>query len=255
MLILLSPAKNMAQSEREFQTMSQPTFQSNANELARKLQKMQKEDLQKMMKISSDLARLNNERYLNWQEQPQPEHLKQALLYFQGMVFVGLDSKSLSDKDLQTAQNQLRILSGLYGLLRPLDGIQPYRLEMGTKWETNSFKNLYEYWNTTITKKINETIEDLGHKYIVNLASNEYFKAVKTKELTVPIITPTFKDNRGKGYQTIAIYAKKARGLMSRFIIQNQLTKPEDLQAFDSEGYFYNPELSQKNKPVFTREH
>lgn len=255
MLILISPAKNMSKSEREFQTISQPTFQANANELVGQLQQLPKTKLQELMKISNDLATLNNERYLNWQNQPQEEAIKQALLYFQGMVFVGIDANTLSDKDLQTAQNQLRILSGLYGLLRPLDGIQAYRLEMGTPWQTASFKNLYEYWDNTITHKINETVAELGHKFIVNLASNEYFKSVKKKELDVPVITPTFKDNRGKGYQTIAVYAKKARGLMTRFIIQNQITNPDDLQAFDSEGYFYNHELSKTYKPVFTREH
>ncbi len=255
MLVLISPAKNMAKSERKFQTMSQPDFQANANELVQQLQKLQKADLQQLMKISADLATLNNERYLNWQEKPQNDTLKQALLYFQGMVFVGLNADTLSDNDLQTAQKQLRILSGLYGLLRPLDGIQAYRLEMGTAWQTENFKNLYDYWGSTLTQKVNETVSELGHKFIVNLASNEYFKAIKKKELEVPVITPTFKDNRGKGYQTIAVYAKKARGLMTRFIIQNQLTNPEDLQAFDSEGYFYNHELSTKNAPVFTREH
>ncbi len=255
MLVLISPAKNMAKSERKFQTISQPIFQNNANELVRQLQQLQKADLQKMMKVSADLATLNNERYLNWQQQPQTDTLKQALLYFQGMVFVGLDADTLSDNDLQTSQNQLRILSGLYGLLRPLDGIQAYRLEMGTTWQTENFKNLYDYWGSTLTQKVNETVGELGHKFIVNLASNEYFKAIKKNELEVPVITPIFKDNRGKGYQTIAVYAKKARGLMTRFIIQNQLTNPNDLQAFDSEGYFYNHELSQKNKPVFTRDH
>ncbi len=255
MLVLISPAKNMAKSERRVQAMSQPIFQANANELVQQLQKLQKADLQQLMKISANLAILNNERYLNWREKPQTDMLKQALLYFQGMVFIGLDADTLSGKELQTAQNQLRILSGLYGLLRPLDGIQAYRLEMGTAWQTNSFKNLYDYWGDMLTQKVNETVNELGHQFIVNLASNEYFKAIKKEELEVPTITPTFKDNKGKGYQTIAIYAKKARGLMTRFIIQNQLKKPEDLQAFDSDGYFYNNELSTKNKPVFTREH
>ncbi len=255
MLVLISPAKNMSKSERQFQTMTTPTFQANVNELVGQLQRLQQSDLQNLMKISADLAKLNNERYLNWQKQPDADLLKQALLYFQGMVFVGLDADTLSDNELQTAQNHLRILSGLYGLLRPLDGIQAYRLEMGTAWQTDTFKNLYAYWGNTLTEKINETVGELGHQFIVNLASNEYFKAVKAKELAVPMITPIFKDNRGKGYQTIAVYAKKARGLMTRFIIQNKLTNPEDLQAFDSEGYFYNHELSKKNKPVFTRDH
>lgn len=255
MLILISPAKNMQMSERNYATQTQPIFQQQANELAQKLQKIPQEKLKKLMHISDNLAKLNHERYMNWQETYKSNELKQALLHFQGMVFIGIDADSLSENDLQNAQKQLRILSGLYGLLRPLDGIQAYRLEMGVSWETMHFANLYEYWGTKITEMVNKTVQEYKHQFIVNLASQEYFKSVRPNELDVPMITPIFKDDRGKGYQTIAVYAKKARGLMTRFIIQNALKNPEDLQAFNSNGYFYNAELSTKNKPVFTRIH
>lgn len=255
MLTLISPAKNMKMSERNFKIQTQPTFRKQANELVQELQKLSPKELKTLMHISDDLAKLNHERYMNWQRKPQTENIKQALLYFQGMVFIGIDADSLSEYDLKNAQKQLRILSGLYGLLRPLDGIQAYRLEMGTSWQTDTFQNIYDYWGQKINEEINKTVAEFGHKFIVNLASQEYFKSVKPKQLNVPIITPTFKDNRGKGYQTIAVYAKKARGLMTRFIIQNALKKPDELQAFDSEGYFYNAELSTKNRPVFTRDH
>lgn len=255
MLVVISPAKNMEMSERNCPTLTKPIFEKDANKLTEQLQNFSQKDLQKLMGISEDLARLNHERYMNWQENPKQKDLKQALLYFQGMVFIGIDADSLSDKDMENAQKQLRILSGLYGVLRPLDGIQAYRLEMGTSWATADFKNLYDFWGEQLTQQLNKSIEEQQHKFLVNLASQEYFKSVKPKLINVPVITPTFKDNRGKGYQTIAVYAKKARGLMTRFIVQNQITKPEDLQAFDSEGYFFNTELSQKNKPVFTRDH
>lgn len=255
MLVLISPAKNMKMSARSLAAMSIPVFQQNANELVRLLQTISKADLQSMMKISRDLATQNYERYLNWEDTPNLEIVEQALLYFQGMVYVGIDANTLSDEELQVAQNQLRILSGLYGMLRPLDTIQAYRLEMGTAWQTYSFKNLYAYWGDTITRQVNQEVAKLGHKGVVNLASNEYFKVIKSKQIEVPVITPIFKDNKGKGYKTIAVYAKKARGLMARFIIQNQIRNPEDLQAFDSEGYLYNVELSKENMPVFTREH
>lgn len=255
MLTLISPAKNMEMSERSFERTTLPAFQKNANELTHLLQKKSKQDLQDLMKISNDLAKLNFERYLNWKDKPKAEEVKQALFYFQGMVFIGIDADTLTDEDLETAQKQLRILSGIYGILRPLDAIQAYRLEMGTPWETTNFKNLYDYWGEKITKEINKTVAEYKHKFIINLASQEYFKSVKTKQLEVPVITPIFKDDRGKGYQTIAVYAKKARGLMTRFIIQNEIKNPEDLKAFNSEGYFYNNELSSKNKPIFTRNH
>lgn len=255
MLLLISPAKNMEMSERSFDTQTKPIFQKQANTLVKKLQHLKQHELEGMMHISKNLAKLNHERYMNWQKTPKPTATKQALLYFQGMVFIGIDANSLSKKDLENAQKQVRILSGLYGVLRPLDGVQAYRLEMGTKWQTADFKNLYDFWKDSITQELNKSIKEHNHQFVVNLASQEYFKSVHPKQLKAPVITPTFKDNRGKGYQTMAVYAKKARGLMTRFIIQNQITSPQDLQAFDSEGYFYNAELSKANQPVFTRDH
>lgn len=255
MLLLLSPAKNMQASERNFDTQTKPIFQKQANTLVEKLQHLKQHELESMMHISKNLAKLNHERYMNWQKTPKPAATKQALLYFQGMVFIGIDANTLSDKDLENAQKQIRILSGLYGVLRPLDGVQAYRLEMGTKWQTSDFKHLYDFWKDSITQELNKSIKEHNHQFVVNLASQEYFKSVHPKQLKAPVITPMFKDNRGKGYQTMAVYAKKARGLMTRFIIQNKITNPEDLRAFNSEGYFYNTELSKANQPVFTRDH
>lgn len=255
MLAVLSPAKNMNLSERTLTHRTEPVFLHEANHLITHLKKLSKEDIKKLMHISDDLSKLNYERYLNWEEKPTIEHTKQALLYFQGMAFQGLDATTLSDKNLEQAQGQLRILSGLYGLLRPLDSLQAYRLEMGTAFGVNSTKNLYEYWGDKITNALNHDMELYGRKTLVNLASNEYYKAVNSKKIKANIITPTFKDDRGKGLKVMSVYAKKARGMMTRFIIENQLSNVEDLQAFDSEGYYYNVKLSTKNKPVFTREH
>lgn len=255
MLVVISPAKKIAPSVRDFETVSTPVFQKDANELVAQLQKLSKTELQNLLHISNELANLNNERYLNWNNNPLPTETKQALLTFQGMVFVGLDADTLSADSLLESQHRLRILSGLYGVLRPLDSIQAYRLEMGTKWKALNFSNLYEFWGDRITMQIEKTLQEEGHKTLVNLASMEYFRAVKPKQLSSPIVTPIFKDNRGNGYKVMAVYAKKARGLMTRFIIENKLTKPDDLQAFNDEGYYYNATLSKKEQPVFTRDH
>lgn len=255
MLAILSPAKNMNPSERIFTHRTEPVFLHEANTLITHLQKLSKKDIKELMHISDDLSKLNYERYLNWQEKPSSKETKQAVLYFQGMAFQGLDANTLSDKNLTEAQERLRILSGLYGLLRPLDSLQAYRLEMGTAFGIHSAKNLYEYWGNKITNALNNDMKLYGRKTLVNLASNEYYKAVNSKEIKANIITPTFKDDRGKGLKVMSVYAKKARGMMARFIIENQLSNVEDLQAFDSEGYYYNVKLSTKNKPVFTREH
>lgn len=255
MLVVISPAKKITFSKRLFDKFSTPTFQENANKLVIQLQRLSQNELQKLLHISNDLAKLNYHRYLNWEATPSALQCKQAILTFQGMVFIGIDAETLSDKDLLNSQNNLRILSGLYGVLRPLDLIQPYRLEMGTKWHSAHFKNLYDYWGNAITKELNKTISEQGHQTLINLASTEYFKSVQQKHLTCPVVTPIFKDNRGNGYKVMAVYAKKARGLMTRFIIQNQITDVADIQSFNEEGYYYNTNLSTEEMPTFTREH
>lgn len=255
MLAILSPAKNMSPSKRVLTARTEPIFLHEANSLVTHLQKLSKKDIKELMHISDELSKLNYERYLNWKEKPSEAETKQALLFFQGMAYHGLDADTLSEKDIEQSQGRLRILSGLYGLLKPLDSIQAYRLEMGTAFGIKANKNLYEYWGNKIANALNEDMDEYGRKTLINLASNEYYKAVNQKKLKGSIITPVFKDDRGKGFKVMSIYAKKARGMMARFIIENQLSNVEDLQAFDNEGYYYNVKLSTKNKPVFTREH
>ena len=206
------------------------------------------------MGISPKLSQLNFERFVNWQLPFNMENAKQAILAFTGDVYTGIDASTLNETELQTAQTDLRILSGLYGVLKPLDLIQAYRLEMGKKLQTPKGKNLYEFWGDKITNEINKTLKEKEDKYLINLASNEYFKSVNKKEVKAEIITPVFKDLKNGQYKVISFFAKKARGLMTRFIIQNQITDPEYLKAFNSDGYVFNPHLSKNQELVFTRD-
>jgi cytoplasmic iron level regulating protein YaaA (DUF328/UPF0246 family) len=205
------------------------------------------------MQVSMKIAELNFERFEQWHTPFTPENAKQAVLAFKGDVYTGLDAESFSAADFKFAQSHLRILSGLYGLLRPLDLMQPYRLEMGRKVDTERGKNLYEFWGSKITEGLNRQMKNLKTSSLINLASNEYFKSVKPKELDGEIITPEFKDWKNGQYKMMGVYAKKARGQLSRFVIQNRLTDPEALKAFNVDGYGYNEEMSSGNKWVFTR--
>jgi cytoplasmic iron level regulating protein YaaA (DUF328/UPF0246 family) len=256
MQIIISPAKSL-----DFDTTvtsalySNYRFTNEAKQIAAVLKTYTPKDLGSLMKISQSLADLNYTRFQNWYFPFTEDESRQAIFAFKGDVYTGLDAFSLSEQEISTAQKQLRILSGLYGLLRPLDLILPYRLEMGTKLSVVPSANLYEFWETKITKLLNKDIEDNNHKFLINLASNEYYKALQPRKIKVPIITPTFKDWKNGQYKIISFYAKKARGLMTRFIIQNQISDPENLKAFDGEGYYYNNELSTESKPVFTRDH
>ncbi len=205
------------------------------------------------MGISASLGNLNYERFQTWHLPFTPENAKQAVLAFNGDVYVGLNAPSLSEEKLQLSQQKLRILSGLYGVLKPLDLIQPYRLEMGTKFGAGKAKDLYSFWSKKITPKVQEAINESGSKILVNLASNEYYKSIDPKKLEAEIVTPAFKDMKNGEYKMISFFAKKARGLMSRFILENNIDNPDDLQAFDYEGYHFNPRLSRPGQPVFTR--
>jgi cytoplasmic iron level regulating protein YaaA (DUF328/UPF0246 family) len=205
------------------------------------------------MDISPKLAELNYQRFQAWSLPFTPENSWQAVLMFNGDVYQGLKAETFSTTEFETAQANLRILSGVYGLLRPLDLIQPYRLEMGTNIAIARKKNLYEFWKPKITSKLNAELAETGQKELINLASNEYFSALDTKKLKARIITPTFKEHKDGQYQMVSFFAKKARGLMSRFIIQNQITDPEEIKAFDLEGYFFNNQLSKGDNWVFTR--
>jgi cytoplasmic iron level regulating protein YaaA (DUF328/UPF0246 family) len=206
------------------------------------------------MDISAELGELNFQRFQNWQQPFTPDNAKQAIFAFNGDVYQGLNASTLTPDQLKLSQNKLRILSGLYGVVKPLDLIQPYRLEMGTKLKYYKSKDLYAFWNPLIAKKINEAVLESGSNVLINLASNEYFKSIDRKKLKAEVVTPDFKDHKNGAYKMISFFAKRARGLMSRFILENNISDPVDLLAFDSEGYSFNSRLSKPGNPVFTRE-
>ena len=255
MLIVISPAKSL-----DFKTPSKisdytiPELLKESEKLIGRLKTMSPKQLSNLMNISTDLGELNFKRYQEWQTPFTPENAKQAILAFNGDVYQGLNAVTLSEEKFLLAQSKLRILSGLYGVLKPLDLIQPYRLEMGTKLKYYRSKDLYEFWNPLITKKINEAVAESGSKILVNLASNEYFKSIDKKKLKAEIVTPDFKEFKNGEYKMISIFAKRARGLMTRFILDYNIIEPSDLMAFDSEGYAFNSRLSKPENPVFTRE-
>ncbi|RUT78548.1 peroxide stress protein YaaA [Ancylomarina longa] len=256
MLIVISPAKTLDfNTPAKTEIQSEAAFLKDSAQLIRLLRKLKIEDISEFMEISPKLAQLNFERFCQWHLPFTTENAKQALLAFRGDVYTGLDADTLTDADFKLAQSNLRILSGLYGILKPMDLIQAYRLEMGKKLANKRGNNLYQFWGDKITKAINQSLKEIESKQLINLASNEYFKSINKKKLRAEIITPIFKDLKNGEYKIISFYAKKARGLMTRFIIQNQLTDPEDLKAFNSDGYFYNPKLSKAKELVFTRDH
>lgn len=252
MLLLLSPAKSFDfESPAHTLKSSAPDFVEESTRLIKKLSTFSRKKLEALMSISPELAALNVERYEKWTAQPKTEDTKQAILTFSGEAYRGLNAKEMSEQELQFAQNHLRILSGLYGVLRPLDLIQPYRLEMGTKLKYYSYNNLYQFWGDKITKRINEDLGEYNH--IVNLASTEYYKAVKETKLKGKVITPVFKDFSNGTYKVLMTYAKNARGTMTNYIIKNEITDPELLKSFDGNGYLYDPSQSNENNWVFVR--
>lgn len=253
MLIIISPAKKLGKPFLKRKINSNIEFPKESQELIKVLKTLKSEDLSKLMKISPKLGELNYERNLKWEYPFTSSEKGLALHMFQGEVYRGIDIEDFTDEDFKFAQEHLRILSGLYGLIKPADIILPYRLEMGTKLETSKGKNLYEFWNNKITKKLNNHISEQGDNTLINLASNEYFKAVKPKILNANVITPIFKEEKNGEYKTIAIYAKKARGMMTRFILKNKLSNLEDIKTFSTENYCYNEELSSENEIIFVR--
>ena len=254
MLIVISPAKTLyEQSPVRLEKYSQADFLPEAEKIISVLKKKKPAQIAKLMDISPKLAELNFGRFQKWNLPFTPETAWQSVLMFNGDVYQGLKAETFSDTDFEVAQQKLRILSGVYGLLKPLDLIQPYRLEMGTSLPVARKKNLYEFWKAKITTKLDEEFSEAENKVLINLASIEYFSAIDTRKLKARIITPSFKENKGGQYLMVSFFAKKARGLMSRFIIQNQLTDPEDIKAFDSEGYYFNNQLSKGDNWVFTR--
>ncbi|NKB61290.1 MAG: peroxide stress protein YaaA [Gammaproteobacteria bacterium] len=254
MLIVISPAKTLDyESPLSTQLISEPDYLSHSTELIDVLSGYSPLKLEKLMKISPKLAELNMERYLTWHTPFTQDNARQAALAFKGDVYVGLDAVTISDEDWGWAQNHLRILSGLYGLLKPLDLIQPYRLEMGTRLKNSRGKNLYEFWGDEISAGLNQQLASINSDVLVNLASNEYFKSVRLSALNGKVLTPVFKDWKNGSYKMISFYAKKARGLMSRWIIENRIHNANDLIDFNVDGYRYDSKSSSVGSPVFLR--
>ncbi|MEN8128625.1 MAG: peroxide stress protein YaaA [Pseudomonadota bacterium] len=256
MLILLSPAKKLDyETPATIAHYTQPDLLDDAEYLINKLKKLSSRQLANMMKISPSLAHLNHQRYQGFYTPFTLQNAKQALLVFKGEVYMGLDAQTLTEAELLYTQNHLRILSGLYGLLKPLDLIQPYRLEMGSRFSVTAKKtNLYLYWGNRITEAVNKALKAQGDDVLINLASNEYFKAAKDSKLLGHIITPTFMDLKNGQYKPIFLWVKQARGMMARYIIENTLSDPEQIKEFDKKGYRYNAEMSTSTRWVFTRD-
>lgn len=250
MLVVISPAKKLDYSSSiEAPLLSQPALLDHAEELSVGLKALAPQDVSSLMHLSDKLGALNYARFQEWQTPFNANNARAAVLAFKGDVYQGLDADSMSAEDLHWAQDHLRILSGLYGVLRPLDLMQAYRLEMGTKFANPRGKDLYQFWGDVITAELNRAESSV----LVNLASNEYFKSVRKKDISARIVTPVFMDKKDDKYKIISFYAKKARGLMSRYIIQKRITQIEQINQFDSDGYVYNAALSEADAPVFLR--
>lgn len=254
MLTVISPAKSLDFENPVITTKTtKPRFLAQSQQLIDQIKHLAPQDIAALMKLSDKLAILNYDRFQDFQTPFTKKNARACVFAFRGDVYQGLDADSLSNDELDFAQGHLRILSGLYGVLRPLDLMQAYRLEMGTKFENTSGKNLYEFWGDTLKNSIQKELDKSDSQVLINLASNEYFKAIKAKQLTHPVITPVFKDFKNGQYKIISFFAKKARGLMARYIIQNRIEHPEDLKGFNLDGYKLSKKLSSNSEIVFTR--
>lgn len=250
MIALISPAKTLDMSTTEISLATQPDFKTDIKALVSLMKKKSVADIRQLMKVSENIAQLNEERYHNFDKEFTIENSKQALLAFKGDVYRSMDVDNYQAEDLEFAQNHLRILSGLYGLLKPLDLIQPYRLEMGISLENKKGKNLYEYWGTKISKAINSISQG---EPVINLASQEYGKAVDKKALKSRMIHVNFKEHRDGKYKVVGIFAKQARGMMADYIIKNRITEPEKIKLFNREGYEFSQPQSKENEWIFVR--
>ncbi len=249
MLVVVSPAKKLNMSLVQGLSVSEPYFKKNADELVSVVRELSLKELENLMDISTNLAELNKKRFIEFGNQQK----KAAVFAFAGDTYKGLSVENLEKNDLEFAQKHLRIISGLYGLLRPLDEIEPYRLEMGSKLRGKHGSSLYEYWGNKISENLNQHAKTIGTEILVNCASNEYFNAIDTNNLSLNVITPVFMESKNGKEKIISFYAKNARGAMARFIIQNRLQSEEDLKKFDLDGYVYNTEKSREGKLVFIR--
>ncbi|MFK0571987.1 peroxide stress protein YaaA [Endozoicomonas sp.] len=255
MLLVISPAKTLDyETPPETKQYTQPDFLDQSALLIEELRALNPAEIGSLMSISDKLAQLNAARFQAWSTPFSPDNAKQAVLAFKGDVYTGLDAETLTEKQLSYTQQHLRILSGLYGLLRPLDLMQAYRLEMGTRFANQRGKDLYQFWGGLITGQLNKALASEKTQVLINLASNEYFKSVQPKQINGQIITPVFKDWKNGQYKIISFYAKKARGLMCRYTIDNNIDQPEKLKGFDYAGYGFNEAMSSDREWVFTRE-
>ena len=254
MLSVISPAKSLDWDPVDVATTN-PEFQTDAVRLAKTSRNLTLGALKDLMSISDDLARLNRDRFKAFEETPAPVRVKPAALAFNGDTYQGLEAKTLNHEDMAYAQDNLRILSGLYGLLRPFDAIQPYRLEMGSRLKTRRGKSLYDYWGTTLSKALNALGEERGTDTLVNCASQEYFGAADTMALKLNVITPVFMEVKDDRPRIVSFFAKRARGAMARHMIENRVNTLEGVMDFTSGGYAFDPDLSSEGKPVFLRDY
>lgn len=255
MIAILSPAKTLDYSKQTFcKTHTIPDFLDDSQELIDILAKKSKPAVGKLMKISEKLAALNVERYRSWSLPFDTDNAKQALLAFKGDVYHGFDCDQWKAADFKFAQSHLRMLSGLYGVLRPLDLMQPYRLEMGTHLKTKRGNNLYDFWGDQLTISLNDAIKSSKSKALINLASKEYFSSVQLNAIDVPVVTPVFKDCKNGNYKIISFFAKKARGMMANYMIRNRIKNPSGLKKFDVAGYYFDPDSSDEKTMTFLRE-
>lgn len=257
MLAILSPAKSLDfESKLKTKKATTPDFVDQSSQLIKRLRRLTPAQIGSLMKISDNLADLNHRRYAEWDDNlsaTDPSHTRQAILAFKGDVYIGLDSPTMNERDFTWAQKHLRILSGLHGLLRPLDRIHPYRLEMGSRLDTPKGKNLYEFWGTSVTDALNEAIAAQGQKVLINLASNEYYRVLQTQQIDARIINVSFREWKNGQYKFLSFFAKKARGSMARYMIDTRASSVKGLQGFNYDGYAYNTELSDGDDWVFTR--
>lgn len=255
MIAVISPAKTLDfENPVSPNGYTQPRLTTQANKLIRELRTRKAEDIQSLMSVSENIAQLNVKRYKDYRLAHTPDNSKPCIHAFKGDVYIGLDADQLDHDDLAFSQKHLRILSGLYGLLRPLDIIQPYRLEMGTSLKVGEQPNLYSYWEDRIVKLLLKDLKDQEDKVVVNLASQEYFKAVDRKSLKARVVQVDFLDRKNDQYKVISFFAKKARGMMARFIIKNRINDPESLQAFDYDGYYFDAHSSTPDHLIFKRD-
>ena len=254
MLVVVSPAKSLDMNPVDVPATT-PDFQDDAVRLSKTAKNLTLKELKGLMSISDDLARLNRDRFKAFTAEPDAETTKPAALAFNGDTYQGLEAKTLTEDDLAWAQDHLRILSGLYGLLRPLDAIQPYRLEMGSRLKTRRGKSLYDYWGDTVAKALNAQAQAVGTDTLINCASQEYFGAADRKALKLRVITPVFMELKDDKPRIVSFFAKRARGAMARFVVENRVAEADGIKGFTSGGYAYDPDLSEGNKWVFLRDY